>query len=620
MERESFSDPLIAGKMNDLFVNIKVDREERPDVDSLYMQALQAMTGQGGWPMTMFLTPDGKPFFGGTYYPPEDSQGMPGFNRILDAVSDAFRDQINEINVASAEIIRRIHEMSRPAFLPQPIDTNTTEASFTAFDAGFDPTHGGFGGAPKFPQPLVLEFLLRYYIQTDKSKALDMVMTTLTALAKGGIRDHLAGGFHRYATDSFWAIPHFEKMLYDNALLTSVYLHAFQVTGDDTLRNIAEETIDYVLYEMTGSAGGFYSSQDADTEGEEGLTYVWSKEQIMSLFGPTDGERVCSYYGVTDSGNFEGSTVLSTRTESDQSFLDEIDEVKFKLLATRNSRPQPFTDTKIIVAWNGLMLRSMAEAAVVLGREDYLEAATKNADFLLDNLIVNGRLVRSFYNGSPSPTKAYLEDYASLGLGLLSLYEASLDVKWLTRCVELANKMMDLFWDSSENLMYDTGADQDPLLIRPRDIIDNATPCGNSMAAELLLRISTLNDDPELRHKVELLFQTVLPLIMRAPSGFGNWLSAIDYYLSQSGEVLLIGNSREELSELLMAIKTRYSPNIVLAAKLRSQKEANPPLAIFDTPAPQHQGPIALICRGFVCTAPVGNALELTERMTEESL
>jgi hypothetical protein len=620
MERESFSDPLIAEKMNDLFVNIKVDREERPDVDSLYMQALQAMTGQGGWPMTMFLTPDGKPFFGGTYYPPEDSQGMPGFNRILDAVSDAFRDQINEINVASAEIIRRIHEMSRPAFLPQPIDTNTTEASFTAFDAGFDPNHGGFGSAPKFPQPLVLEFLLRYYIQTDKSKALDMVMTTLTALAKGGIRDHLAGGFHRYATDSFWAIPHFEKMLYDNALLTSVYLHAFQVTGDDTLRTIAEETIDYVLYEMTGSSGGFYSSQDADTEGQEGLTYVWSKEQIMSLFGATAGERVCSYYGVTDSGNFEGSTVLSTRTESDQSFLGEIDEVKLKLLATRNSRPQPFTDTKIIVAWNGLMLRSMAEAAVVLGREDYLKAATKNADFLLDNLIVNGRLVRSFYNGSPSPTKAYLEDYASLGLGLLSLYEASLDAKWLTRCVELANQMMDLFWDSSENLMYDTGADQDPLLIRPRDIIDNATPCGNSMAAELLLRISTLNDDPELRHKVELLFQTVLPLIMRAPSGFGNWLSAIDYYLSQSGEVLLIGNSREELSELLVAIKTRYSPNIVLAAKLRSQKEANPPLAIFDTPAPQHQGPIALICRGFVCTAPVGTALELTERMTEESL
>ena len=607
--------------MNELFVNIKVDREERPDVDSLYMQALQAMTGQGGWPMTMFLTPDGKPFFGGTYYPPEDSHVMPSFNRILDAVSDAYRDQINEINVASAEIIRRIQEMSHPTSQPQQVTTNTTEASFVAFEAGFDPNHGGFGGAPKFPQPLVLEFLLRHYLRTGESKARDMVITTLNALADGGIRDHLAGGFHRYATDSFWAIPHFEKMLYDNALLTSVYLHAFQVTHDDKLRGIAEEIIDYILLEMTDPSGGFYSSQDADTDGQEGLTYAWSKEQIMSLFDHETGERVCSYYGVTDTGNFEeGSTVLSTRTQTDPLFLDQIGEVKSRLLAVRNNRPQPFTDTKIIVGWNGLMLRSIAEASITLGRQDYLDAATKNAQFILDNLIVKGRLVRSFYNGSASPTKAYLEDYASLGLGLLSLYEASLDPKWLTSCVELANQMIELFWDPSENLLYDTGSDQEPLLIRPRDIIDNATPCGNSMAAELLLRISTLNDDPEFRNKAGSLFQTVLPLIMRAPSGFGNWLCTIDYHLSQPGEVLLIGNSRDEVAEFLRVVKRRYSPNIVVAAKLHSSKEPNPPLAIFDTVTPPGQEPIALVCRRFVCTAPARTAAELAERMVEESL
>jgi len=620
MEKESFSDPIIATKMNRLFINIKVDREERPDVDNLYMQALQAMTGQGGWPMTMFLTPDGKPFFGGTYYPPEDFHGMPSFERILDAVSDAHTDQINEIHVASAEIIRRIQEMAHPSSQGQDISTDALGASFTAFDAAFDPSHGGFGGAPKFPQPLVLEFLLRHYKGTGNAKALEMVTTTLDAIAEGGIRDHLAGGFHRYATDSFWAIPHFEKMLYDNALLTSVYLHAFQITGNSNYKSIVEETIDYVLREMTADSGGFYASQDADTNGEEGVTYVWSKKQIAVLFDQDTAEMVCGYYGITDTGNFEGSTVLSVRHNLPQQIFGQIKEVRSKLLTARNERPQPFTDTKIIVAWNGLMLRGLAEAGTTLGRPDYMAAATKNAQFLLDNLIVDGRLVRSSYNGSPSPINAYLEDYASLGLGLLTLYESSLEPKWLQAAIELSDRLLDLFWEDSTQLLYDTGFDQEPLLIRPRDIIDNAIPCGNSLAAEFLLRMGTLNDNVMLRNTVETMLKTVSPLIMRSPSGFGNWLCAIDYYLSSSAEIILIGKSKEEVTEFLKVLKTQYHPNIVIAAKISDSQEPKLSLAIFEAAMPQHEGAIAMICRRFVCAAPASNPAELAQRMLEESI
>ena len=619
MEKESFSDPKIASKMNELFVNIKVDREERPDVDNLYMQALQAMTGQGGWPMTMFLTPDGKPFFGGTYYPPEDFHNMPSFERILDAVSSAYRDQINEIQVASAEVIRRIQEMSHPSSQVQEITYAATDASFTSFDAAFDPGHGGFGGAPKFPQPLVLEFLLRKHKNTTNPKALEMVTTTLDAISNGGIRDHLAGGYHRYTTDSFWAVPHFEKMLYDNALLASVYLHAFQITANDNYRQVVEETIDYVLREMTDPSGGFYSSQDADTDGEEGLTYVWTKDQINALFDQTTANLVCEHYGITDTGNFEGSTVLSVRSQPDPELMQHLETAKSKMLVARNNRPQPSTDTKIIVSWNGLMLRSIAEASVTLGRQDYLDAAVKNAQFLLDDMLVDGRLVRTSYNGAVGPSKGYLEDYASLGLALISLYEASLNPKWLKACVELTDEIIRLFWEDTTRLLYDTGADQEPLLIRPRDIVDNATPCGNSMATELFLRMATLKNDVRLRGIAEAMVQTVLPLIMRAPSGFGNWLCAIDYYLSQPAEILLVGQSQEDVSDFLKTIKTHYCPNVVVAAKL-TDTDFPLNLAIFETETPHQSLPLALICRNFVCTAPATTPQELSRRLVEQAV
>lgn len=620
MEKESFSDPHIATKMNDLFVNIKVDREERPDVDNLYMQALQAMTGQGGWPMTMFLTPDGKPFFGGTYYPPQDFHDMPSFERILDAVANAYRDQINEIHVASAEVIRRIQEMSHAAPHDQEIDANVTEASLTAFEAAFDPNHGGFGGAPKFPQPLVLEFLLRQYISSGNPRALEMVTTTLTALSRGGIRDHLAGGFHRYTTDSFWTVPHFEKMLYDNALLTSVYLHAFQITGDRDYRVVVEDTIDYVLREMTSESGGFYSSQDADTEGSEGLTYVWTKEQIQSIFDPTAADMICQHYGITDDGNFEHSNVLSARNEPDPTIAEQLVKAKLTLLEARERRPQPFKDTKIIASWNGLMLRSLTDAAVTLDRSDYLEAAVKNADYLYNTLMVDGRLARSAYQNSASPIKGYLEDYASLGLAFGTLYEATLDPKWLTVSCELTNELHRLFWDDSSQLLYDTGVDQDALLVRPRDIIDNAMPCGNSMATELLLRISALDNDTGLRAMAASLIQTVLPLIMRAPTGFGNWLSAVNRYLAKPTEIVLVGETRKDVMSFSKIIADQYSPNVVVIARLKSIGESLPNLAIFQTDIPPYAPPVALVCTAFSCSPPLLSPEELKHQMIGQSL
>ena len=375
MEKESFSDPHIATKMNDLFVNIKVDREERPDVDNLYMQALQAMTGQGGWPMTMFLTPDGKPFFGGTYYPPQDFHDMPSFERILDAVANAYRDQINEIHVASAEVIRRIQEMSHAAPHDQEIDANVTEASLTAFEAAFDPNHGGFGGAPKFPQPLVLEFLLRQYISSGNPRALEMVTTTLTALSRGGIRDHLAGGFHRYTTDSFWTVPHFEKMLYDQAMIALAYTEAYHITGEDIFSQTAREIFTYVLRDMTAPEGGFFSAEDADSEGEEGKFYIWTEQEIKEVLGEDYGKEFNDIFSITTPGNYrDESSGKITRLNIphlknyNTNGSNEIESAREKLFNIREKRIHPLKDDKILTDWNGLMIAALSKAAILYER------------------------------------------------------------------------------------------------------------------------------------------------------------------------------------------------------------------------------------------------------------
>ena len=502
MERESFENEGIASLMNELFINIKVDREERPDLDAVYMEAVQMLTGGGGWPMTVFLTPAAKPFYGGTYFPPVDRQNMPGFPRLLRAISEAYRDSRGEIDRTTQEIAV---QMGHAGLLPTGDVTLTVDILHQAYSnlaAGFDYQDGGIGAAPKFPQPMALEFLLRYYqhgYPDASGRALDMVNLTLEKMAYGGIYDQVGGGFHRYSTDAFWLVPHFERMLYDNALLARLYLHAHLATGQALYRRIAQETLDYVLREMTDPRGGFYSAQDADSEGEEGKFFVWTPGEIRSALGEADAGIFGSYFGVTDAGNFTGKTILNV-PQPPASFAEMhglplerlqavIDRGRRTLREVRERRVHPPRDDKVLTSWNGLMLRSLAEAAVGLGRADYLRAAIDNANFLLETMRPKGRLLRTYRDGQ-ARLLGYLEDHAFLADGLLALYEATFDSRWLGEAISLAGSMVGLFWDEGAGVFYDTGVDHETLLVRPRDVFDNAQPCGGSVASDLLLRLA----------------------------------------------------------------------------------------------------------------------------------
>ncbi len=492
MERESFENEQIAALMNQHFVNIKVDREERPDLDALYMGAVQAMTQHGGWPLTVFLTPDGVPFYGGTYFPPEPRHGMPGFPQVLLAVADAYRNRRGDV-VAQAARVRKFLEQAnrslpgRQDLLQETLLSQATTAALRQLD----PRYGGFGGAPKFPQPMTLEFLLRAWKRWSDPQPLHAVELTLEQMARGGIYDQLGGGFHRYSVDARWLVPHFEKMLYDNALLARLYLHAYQATGKVLYRRVAEETLDYVVREMTGPHGGFYSSQDADSEGVEGKFYLWTPEEVAAVLGERDARAFNALYDVTPQGNFEHRSILHLERPLDEVAAElgmapaELEAVvawaRPKLYAAREQRVRPGRDEKVITAWNGLMLRAFAEAARVLERPDYRGLAVRNAKFVLGTLWQNGRLLRTFKDGQ-ARIPAYLEDYALYSGGLLTLYEATFDPRWFRAARELADQMLALFWEPGDEAFYDTGHDQEQLVARPREVTDNAMPSGNSAA------------------------------------------------------------------------------------------------------------------------------------------
>ncbi|HUY99655.1 MAG TPA: thioredoxin domain-containing protein [Thermomicrobiaceae bacterium] len=625
MAHESFENPAIATLMNRDFVNIKVDREERPDLDTVYMAAVQMLTGGGGWPMTVFLTPDGRPFYGGTYFPPEDRPGMPGLPRVLAAVVDAYRERRGAVDQTADEIRENLDTQFRWALPESALSPALLDEAYRALAAQFDRRNGGFGGAPKFPPSMALEFLLRTLHRTGSPEARSMLELTLERMARGGIFDQIGGGFHRYAVDAIWLVPHFEKMLYDNALLARIYTLAYQVTGHPLLRQVAEDTFDYVLREMTAPEGGFYATQDADSEGVEGKFYVWTLEELADILGERDAAIVARFYGVRSSGNFEGRSILHVPDAPDAVAaalgidVDELARVvaaaRPRLYAARAGRVWPGRDDKVLTAWNGLMLRALAEAAVVFERQDLLDAAVRNARFLREHLVSNGRLLRVYQDGD-ARLPAYLEDHAALAGALVSLYEATFDAGWIAWAGELARSMLDRFWDDENGAFFDTADDQERLVARPKDVFDSATPSGNALAAEALLRLSWLLDDDELRRRATTVLERFGQVAVQHPNGFGALLTACDSALAPSREIAVVGDpTHPDTVALLRAARETYLPHRVVALRHpdRPEEERIVPLLLGRVAVGGR--PTAYVCEGHVCRLPVTSPAALAAEL-----
>ena len=624
MERESFENEETASLMNERFVNIKVDREERPDLDAVYMEAVQMMTGSGGWPMTVFLTPEGKPFYGGTYFPPVDYSNLPGFPRLVTAISDAYRDQRGQIEETTKQITEKMGQTNQLTKSNTLLTVDILHTAYNNLATSFDYQNGGVGMAPKFPQPMALEFLLRYNHHGFSERALEMVSLTLDNMAQGGIYDQIGGGFHRYSTDAYWLVPHFEKMLYDNAQLARLYLHAYLVTGRPMYRRITEETLNYVLREMTDPLGGFYSAQDADSEGEEGKFFVWTPQEIQAVLGEEDGNLIGGYFGLTEAGNFEGKTILNVPQEltsfAEELVLDleqleaKIERAKVSLRDVREERIHPLLDDKVLASWNGLMLRAFAEAAAALNNEKYLNAAIANAEFLVNTMKPDGRLLRT-YRGGQAKLLGYLEDYAFVADGLLALYEATFQQRWLDEAVSLADSMVDLFWDENAGAFYDTGIDHESLVVRPRDVFDNAQPCGGSVASDLLLRLAVITGNQEYTVKATTPLRALHDLMGKAPAGTGHWLAALDFHISSPKELAVIGPRENPATRLLLdTINGRYLPNKVVVGAEGALGEST------QIPLLQDRGmvdgkPAAYVCQNYVCQLPVTEPEALAQQL-----
>ena len=628
MEHESFEDPETAKVMNALFVSIKVDREERPDLDSIYMKAVQAMTGRGGWPMTVFLTPDGRPFYGGTYFPNEDRHGMPSFTRVLLAVADSYQSKRDEVLQSAGQLLSQLQ--SGPVQRGEEmLAAGILQTACQRIGAGFDRQHGGFGSAPKFPQPMVLDFLMRCSRRFHDPEPLHMAELTLTRMARGGMYDQVGGGFHRYSTDARWLVPHFEKMLYDNALLSRSYLHAYQLTSKPLYRRIAEETLDYVLREMTDPGGGFYSTQDADSEGVEGKFFVWTPREVLEVLGDAEGGLFNRYFGVTAGGNFEGHNILHIPVEPAQVAQElglgegelevAIQEGRRKLYPARERRVHPGRDEKVLTAWNGLMLRSFAEGAAVLGRGDYLSAAISNAEFVLERLRRDGRVLRS-YKGGDARLLGFLEDYSMLMDGLIALYEATFDLRWLDEARALADSMVDLFWEETEGVFYDTGRDHERLIVRPRDSFDNAMPSGGSVAADVLLRLGVLTGEPEYGRKAARALRAVAPLLSQYASGFGHWLGSLDFHLSTPQEVAVVGPPSDPRARALLdVVFGSYLPNKVVAGwDPAAGPEGARGLPMLEGRSTVDGRPTAYVCEHYACQLPVTDPQALASQLGAE--
>ncbi len=612
MAHESFEDPETAALMNAHFISIKVDREERPDLDSIYMSAVVALTGQGGWPMSVFLTPDLQPFYGGTYFPPEPRHGLPAFPELLLAMTEAWKGQREEITRVSGQLAAELVEQSNKPMSGSTFSLELLSTANAALIENYDWKDGGWGAAPKFPQPMTIDFLLRRHL-AGEPEALKLVVHALSAMARGGMYDVVGGGFARYSTDNNWLVPHFEKMLYDNAQLALVYLRAWQVTGDAPFRRVAEETLGFVAREMLSPEGGFYSSLDADSEGEEGKFYVWTQEEIRSTLGE-EADFFETAYGVTIKGNWEGKTVLQRAVDdatlasrfglSSEQVVERLAASQAKLLAIRNTRLRPGTDDKVLTAWNGLMLAAFAEAGRVLNSSQYLEIATRNANFLLTASSPDGKLRRAWRAGRTGEV-VFLEDYASLILGLLELYQSDFNNRWFLEANRLAGEMIQRFGDPSGGF-FDTPFDGESLLTRPKDLQDNATPCGNALAAEALLKLAAFTERTEWHAPAEQALGLVAEQSARYPTAFGRWLSAADFALGEVKQVAIIGAISDERTQTLIGeIRKAYRPNLIVAASSYPPPEGAPAL-LADRPLVDGK-PTAYVCEGFVCRQPVTN-------------
>jgi len=608
MEHESFEDEATAAIMNEHFINIKVDMEERPDVDQIYMNFVQLTTGRGGWPMNVFLTPDKRPFFGGTYFPPSPRYGMPSWQQILLSIAEAYQNRRDDLESSANEIVGELRRLSFVTTPSGSLSSDLLDNAFSSFSRTFDSVNGGFGGAPKFPPAMSLEFLLRYHHRTGDEKALSMVTHTLNKMARGGIYDQLGGGFHRYSVDAVWLVPHFEKMLYDNALLIRVYLHAFQVTGDEFYKRIAVETLEYVRREMLDESGGFYSTQDADSEGEEGKFFVWTPEEIVEVLSEAATREFCAHYDVTAEGNFEGRSILNIplpRLLPTGRVSASLDASQRKLFEHREQRVKPNRDEKVLTAWNGLMLAAFGDAAGVLGNDEYLQIARDNAEFILKELQKDGRLLRTWKDGA-AKLNGYVEDYANAVDGLLELYRVSGEVKYLVDAKRLADTMIEAFWDEDNGGFFFTSKDHEELIVRNKDFNDNATPSGNSVAADVLLRLAKLLGDERYERFGVTVLRMSAEQIRRYPQGFGRALSALEFHTK---EIAVIGQRDDDLTRNVLA---RYLPTTVVVVSSDPGSES--------TTIPLLKGresidgtPTVYVCENFVCQRPVTGPGELSE-------
>jgi uncharacterized protein len=590
MERESFEDESTAQLMNEKFVCIKLDREERPDLDAIYMEACQAMTGHGGWPLNVFLTPEHVPFYTGTYFPPEERQGMPSWKQVLHAVAEAWEERSDQIRANSDRVVQRLQGGAALQPVGEEIEPRMLDEAVESLRAMHDSRLGGFGGAPKFPPASAIEFLLR-------RGETDMTSLTLRAMAAGGIYDQIGGGFSRYAVDERWLIPHFEKMLYDNALLARAYLHGWQVIGDPLFRTVAEETLEWALREMRAPEGGFFSALDADSEGEEGRFYVWTPEDLREVLGD-DAARVADFYGVRPGGNFEGRTIL-TRGENPP---EDLDELRQRLYTARAQRVWPGLDDKRLTSWNALMISALAEAGAVLEREDFLDAARRAAEFVLGELRDGeGHLLRTYKDGR-ARLNAYLEDHAFLLEALLTLYESTFEPRWFGAARELADTMIERFADEERGGFFETSADHEQLVARRKDLEDHPIPSGNASAAYGLLRLAALTGEHEYERRALGVFQLLHPIAAKHANAFAHLLQALDFHLSPTKEVALAGDDIEALERV---IRDAFRPHLVLAG---GEPDGVP---LLEGRVPVGGRAAAYVCERFACQAPVTEPSEL---------
>jgi len=611
MAHESFEDDATAALMNRLFVNVKVDREERPDVDAIYMQSVQALTGRGGWPMSVWCAPDCRPFYAGTYFPSEERHGMPAFRRVCDAVSEAWRDRREEVLQQSEQLTAAIAE---DVLRPEARATLTPElltAAYAGVKSQFEPRYGGFGRAPKFPQAMTIDFVCRSFVRNAAADAREMITATLDGMAAGGIHDQLGGGFARYSTDDFWLVPHFEKMLYDNALLTRAYLHGYLATGESRYRSVVEDIVGYVLRDLRHADGGFYAAEDADSEGVEGKFYCWSFDEIREVCGD-DADAVIKYFGVTEQGNFvdphtgfRGNILHVVDPSAD--VPPEVDRAKAKLLERRGGRVRPGLDDKILVAWNALMLDALARAAASFEREDWMAAARANARFLLGKLRRDdGRFVRSWR----APHLAYAEDYAALLEALLTMAEVD-DPGWLTEARAVADELLRLFHDADGRGFFTTGHDAEPLVVRPKDVFDDATPSANSLAANGLLRLAALTGEGRYESPAVDVAEMLARPMASQPTAFAHMLEACERILTPPIEIAIVGPADDPRTRALRReVHHRLLPGSVTLTGSASDESP-----LLDGREARDLVPTAYVCEHYACRQPVTSPGDLREQL-----